>query len=66
MKRVVGVVVWLVVLVGTMLWPAVTYDWSLASTAYEETTIRNYDADFTIDEDGDLHGVETLTINFPG
>ena len=38
-----------------MLWPAVTYDWSLASTAYEETTIRNYDADFTIDEDGDLH-----------
>ena len=66
MKRVVGVVVWLVVLVGTMLWPAVTYDWSLASAAYEETTIRNYDADFTIDEDGDLHGVETLTINFPG
>ena len=49
-----------------MLWPAVTYDWSLASTAYEETTIRNYDAAFTIDEDGDLHGVETLTINFPG
>ena len=28
MKRVVGVVVWLVVLVGTMLWPAVAYNWS--------------------------------------
>jgi uncharacterized membrane protein YgcG len=65
-KRVVGVVVWLAVLVGTMLWPAVTYDWSVASTAYEETTIRSYDADFTIDDDGDLHAVETLTVYFPG
>jgi hypothetical protein len=65
MKRVVGVVVWLAVLVGTMLWPAVTYDWTFAPAAYEETTIRSYDADFTIDDDGDLHAVETLSIDFP-
>jgi uncharacterized membrane protein YgcG len=64
-KRVVGLVVWLVVLVGTMLWPAVAYNWSFAPAAYEETTIRNYDADFTIEDDGDLRVVETLTIDFP-
>ena len=29
MKRVVGVVVWVALLVGVMLWPAVTYDWSI-------------------------------------
>ena len=66
MRRVAGVVVWLVVLVGAMMWPAVTYNWTFAPTAYEETTIRNYDADFTVEEDGDLHAVETLTIDFPG
>ena len=65
MKRVVGLVVWLVVLVGTMLWPAVAYNWSFAPAAYEETTIRNYDADFTIEDDGELRVVETLTIDFP-
>ena len=65
MKRVVGVAVWFVVLVGTMLWPAVTYNWSFAPAAYEETTIRNYDADFTIEDDGDLRVVETLTVDFP-
>jgi hypothetical protein len=59
-------VVWLVLLVGTMLWPAVTYNWSLDTTTYEETTIRTYDADFTVDADGDLHATETLTVDFPG
>ena len=66
MKRVVGVVVWVALLVGVMLWPAVTYNWSTAATTYEETTIRTYLADFTIDDDGDLHAVETLTVDFPG
>ncbi|MBF4769711.1 DUF2207 domain-containing protein [Nocardioides agariphilus] len=66
MRRVVGVVVWLAVVVGTMLWPAVSYNWTFAPTTYEETTIRNYDADFTVDADGDLHAVETLTVDFPG
>jgi hypothetical protein len=65
MKRVVGVVVWVALLVGVMLWPAVTYNWSTAATTYEETTIRTYLADFTIDDDGDLHAVETLTVDFP-
>ena len=66
MKRVAGVVVWLVVLIGTMLWPAVVYNWSSGSSTYEETTIRSYDADFTIDDNGDLHAVETLAVDFPG
>jgi len=65
MKRLVGLVVWLVVVVGVMLWPAVSYNWSTASSTYEETTIRNYDAAFTVDDDGDLHAVETLTVDFP-
>ncbi len=66
MKRVVGVVVWLALLLGVMLWPAITYDWSTAAATYEETTIRTYVADFTVDDDGDLHATETLTIDFPG
>ena len=66
MKRVVGVVVWVALLVGVMLWPAVTYNWSTAATTYEETTIRTYLADFTVDDDGDLHAVETLVVDFPG
>ena len=66
MKRIVGVAVWLVVLVGVMSWPVVTYNWSLGPAAYEETTITDYNADFTVDDDGDLHATETLTVNFPG
>ena len=66
MKRIVGVAVWLVVLFGVMSWPVVAYNWSLAPTVYEETTITDYRADFTVDDDGDLHATETLTVNFPG
>ena len=66
MKRIVGVAIWLVVLFGVMAWPVVTYNWSLGPTVYEETTITNYDADFTVDDDGDLHATETLTVDFPG
>ena len=49
-----------------MSWPVVAYNWSLAPTVYEETTITDYHADFTVDDDGDLHATETLTVNFPG
>ena len=66
MKRVVGVVLWLALLLGVMLWPAISYDWSTAAATYEETTIRKYVADFTVDDDGDLHATETLTVDFPG
>ena len=66
MKRVVGVVLWLALLLGVMLWPAISYDWSTAAATYEETTIRTYVADFTVDDEGDLHATETLTIDFPG
>jgi hypothetical protein len=66
MKRVVGVVVWLALLLGVMLWPAISYDWSTATSTYEETTIRTYVADFTVDDEGDLHATETLTVDFPG
>ena len=66
MKRVVGVVLWLALLLGVMLWPAISYDWSTAAATYEETTIRTYVADFTVDDGGDLQATETLTIDFPG
>ena len=66
MKRVVGVVLWLALLLGVMLWPAISYNWSTAAATYEETTIRTYVADFTVDDDGDLQATETLTIDFPG
>jgi hypothetical protein len=65
MKRVVGVGIWLALLLGVMVWPAVTYNWALDAPTYEETTITNYDAAFTIDDNGDLHAVETLTVDFP-
>ncbi|MEO6511157.1 MAG: DUF2207 domain-containing protein [Nocardioides sp.] len=65
MKRVVGVVVWLVVLVGVMAWPAVSYNWAFGDSTYEETTIRSYDAAFTVDSNGDLHAVEKLVVDFP-
>ena len=54
MKRVVGVVLWLALLLGVMLWPAISYDWSTAAATYEETTIRTYVADFTVDDLNDL------------
>ena len=31
----------------------------------EPTSITNYDADFTVDDDGDLRAVERVTVNFP-
>ena len=65
MKRIVGVAIWLVVLFGVMAWPVVTYNWSLGPTVYEETTITDYDADFTVNN-GSLHATETLTVDFPG
>src|ERR1044071_6826640 len=66
MKRVVGVVVWLLVLFGGVAGPGVAYKRAFAGTTSEETTIRSYDAAFTLDDDGDLHAVETLVVDFPG
>jgi len=67
MKRVVGTVIGLGVLVLILLVPAAF--WNVGgsdSSTYDETSISRYVADFTVDADGGLDVVETLTTNFPG
>jgi hypothetical protein len=67
MKRVVGTVVALGVLLLILFAPAAF--WNIgggsADSTSEETTITNYVADFTVDANGDLDAVETVTVNFP-
>ncbi|KAA1421384.1 DUF2207 domain-containing protein [Nocardioides humilatus] len=68
MKRLIASAITFLVLVGVLCIPALFYDVDFESTdmtASEPTTIRAYKADFTVDEDGDLDVVETLTVNFP-
>ncbi len=66
MKRVVALAVWLLVLGAAMCWPVVAFNWSSGSATYEETRITDYDAEFTVDDEGDLHVTESLTVYFPG
>src|SRR4051795_7346608 len=65
MKRVVGAVVWIGLLLVVMCWPVIAYTWSTGATTSETTTITAYDATFTVEDDGDLHAVENLVVNFP-
>lgn len=67
MKRLLASVATFAVLVGVMLAPALFWgiDTSAGDEANEPTTIRLYDADFTVSEGGDLAVVETLSVSFP-
>ncbi|MET0526527.1 MAG: DUF2207 domain-containing protein, partial [Nocardioides sp.] len=67
MKRLIASAFAFAFMVGIMCIPAVFYDidFEAADMASDPTTITSYKADFTVDEDGGLDVVETLTVNFP-
>ena len=65
MKRLVGTVVGLAVLVLVAFVPAAFYGVGAGDESPEVTTITKYVADFTLDDQGDLRAVETLTVDFP-
>ena len=67
MKRLIASAFAFAFMVGILCIPAVFYDvdFEAADMASDPTTITSYKADFTVDEDGGLDVVETLTVNFP-
>ena len=66
MRRLVASVLSLGVLAGLVLVPALYYNVGTAAATYEETSITSYDAEFTVDADGDMTVRETLDVQFPG
>ena len=52
---------------AALLWPIVTYAVPEAtdSSGPDPVQITNYDVDYTLDADGTLHAVETITADFP-
>ena len=66
MKRVVGYLIGLALVLLAVFAPAVFYDVNLSSgDSYEPTTITSYVADFDVDDQGDLKATETITVDFP-
>lgn len=65
MKRLVGTAIGLGVVAVLLCIPAFFYGSGSVEPSYEDTTITNYVADFTVAEDGDLEVTETLTVDFP-
>ncbi|WP_205473859.1 DUF2207 domain-containing protein [Nocardioides sp. SYSU D00038] len=66
MKRIVGSLIGLAVVLAVLASPVLAWNLSFGDPGYEPTSISDYVADFTIDGDGDLTVVETLTVSFPG
>lgn len=64
-KRVVGAVIGLAVVVLVLLLPAFIWDVSIADESVEETSISQYVADFDVAADGSMAVTETLTVDFP-
>ena len=66
MKRALGMVLGLAVVAALACIPALFWNVSFSSDqASEETTIRKYDAEFTVGEDGRMDVTETLVVDFP-
>lgn len=66
MKRLVVTLLAFVVLAFGICVPALMFGQSSAAgDTYEPTSISSYLADFTLDADGDLYVVETITVEFP-
>ena len=66
MKRVLVTVVLAVALGVVIVLPALGIQTDSPDTSAEDTTITNYDADFVVDDNGDMAVTETLTVDFPG
>jgi hypothetical protein len=65
-KRVIGYLVGLAVVLGVLALPVVFYDLDLGSDDVSEpTTITSYVADFDVSADGELAVLETLKVDFP-
>ncbi len=64
-KRLVGTAIGLGVVAVLLCIPALFYGSGSVEPSYEDTTITNYVADFTVADDGDLEVTETLTVDFP-
>src|SRR6478735_8890164 len=66
MKRLVGVVLGICLVVVVVLIPALLWGESLEDEPVDEpTTITSYVAVFDVDDDGDMAVTETLTVDFP-
>ncbi len=66
MKRLVGYVVGLAVLLLVVLAPAASWNSGSADASREATSIKSYLATFDLAKNGDLSVVETLAVDFPG
>ncbi|WP_310530359.1 DUF2207 domain-containing protein [Nocardioides sp.] len=65
MKRLVATLIAFGLLSLAIAFPALLWDRSGAQEVDEPTSISSYLADFTLDADGDLRVVETITVEFP-
>ena len=65
MKRLVGTLIGLAVVVLLLCVPVLFYGSGEVEANTEETTITDYVADFDVAENGDLSVTETLTVDFP-
>ncbi|NYJ02765.1 putative membrane protein YgcG [Nocardioides thalensis] len=67
MRRIIGSLVAFGVLALILLVPAAFYglEGDAPDAAEEPTTITSYVADFTVDDDGSMDVVETITVDFP-
>jgi hypothetical protein len=63
MKRVVAILISLGILVGALFANAIFWNTSGDSDVTETSTITDYRAEFVLDDDGDLHVTETLTLD---
>jgi Predicted membrane protein (DUF2207) C-terminal domain/Predicted membrane protein (DUF2207) N-terminal domain len=65
MKRLVVTLLAFGVLALAIAFPVLTWGRSSAEVTYEPTSISYYLADFTLQENGDLRVIETITVEFP-
>ncbi len=65
MKRLVGSVLALGLLVGAVFLPSLFFNVGSADDAHEPTSIQRYVADFRVDADGTMRATETLHVHFP-
>lgn len=65
MKRLVVTLLALGLVAFGIVTPALLWNSGSGQAEYEPTSISSYLADFTVEDDGDLRVVETITVEFP-